>query len=93
MGGGKRAEVLDELGASHDPQGATVRRALDHHDFERREDRRELLHGRQVGVGAADQPERRHLDRRHIFGRESLLTPTAYQGCHREAIITTKRLL
>ena len=32
MGGGKRAEVLDELGASHDPQGAAVRRTLDDYD-------------------------------------------------------------
>ena len=34
MGGSKRTGVLDELGASHDPQGAAVRRTLDHHDFE-----------------------------------------------------------
>ena len=38
MGGSKRPEVLDELGTSHDPLGAAVRRTLDHHDFERRED-------------------------------------------------------
>ena len=50
MGGSKRPEVLNELGMSHDPLGATVRRALDHHDFERRENRRKLLHGGQVGM-------------------------------------------
>jgi hypothetical protein len=90
---GEGAELLDELGTSRHPQGSAVRGAFDHDYLERREDRRELLHRRQVGVGAADESEGRHLDGGHVRRGDGLLAATAYHGCHRKAIIACQPLL